>query len=128
MELSATQIAGAASAGSGGGGGPCDMARRIQTALRKDPLVIAAVAASGGKALLVWNGDWVQGNREDGKGLAAVREAILWEVGFAPPECRAQPVRGLVLMSLGERGGSAKLALGTGAWRWSDLLATRRSY
>ncbi len=133
-ELSDAQIAGASVAGSasgsaygsGSGGGVCDMAVRVQLALRKDPLVRAALAGSGGKASMVWNGDWVRGRGEDGKGLAAVREAIIWEIAFAPPACRAQSVRGLVMLSLNEAAGSARLAVGTGEWRWSDLLAPRR--
>ena len=102
------------------------MAARVQLALRKDPLVRAALAGSAGKAAMVWNGDWVRGQGEDGKGLAAVREAIMWEIAFAPPACRAQSVRGLVMLSLNEAAGSARLAVGTGEWRWSDLLALRR--
>ena len=101
------------------------MARRVQSALRKDPLVRAAVAGSAGKATLVWNGDWVQSRGEDGKGLAAVREAIMWEIAFAPQACRAQPVRGLVLISLNQAAGAARLAIGSGEWRWSDLLTPR---
>lgn len=124
-ELSDAQLAGAASADSGGAGGACDMAGRVQSALRKDPLVRAAVAGSAGKATLVWNGDWVQSRGEDGKGLAAVREAIMWEIAFAPRACRAQPMRGLVLISLNEVAGSARLAVGAGEWRWSDLLSPR---
>jgi hypothetical protein len=95
----------------------------VQAALRKDPLVRAEVSAAAGKAIMVWNGDWVQSNKEDGKGLAAVREAILWEVGFAPRACRAEPVRGLVVISLQQP--PVRLALGAGQWRWSDLLAAR---
>ena len=96
------------------------MARRVQAAVRKDPLARAAVHAANGRAIVIWNGDWVQTGAEDGKGLAAVREAITWEVAFAPLACRHQRVRGLVLVSLGD--GSARLALGAGDWRWSDLL------
>ena len=132
-ELSDAQIAGASTAGSGsgsggggGGGGVCDMATRVQVALRKDPLVRAALAGAAGKAAMVWNGDWVRGQGEDGKGLAAVREAIMWEIAFAPPACRAQSMRGLVVLSLNETAGSARLAVGTGEWRWSDLLALNR--
>lgn len=124
-ELSDAQLAGAASAGSGGAGGACDMAGRVQSALRKDPLVRAAVAGSAGGATLVWNGDWVQSRGEDGKGLAAVREAIMWEIAFAPQACRAQAVRGLVLISLNQAAGAPRLAIGSGEWRWSDLLAPR---
>ncbi len=105
------------------GGGACDMARRVQAAVRKDPLARAAIHAAGGRAIRIWDGDWVQSGAEDGKGLAAVREAITWEVAFAPPACRQQRMRGLVLLSLND--GSARLALGAGDWRWSDLLGLR---
>lgn len=102
------------------------MVRWLQNALRKDSLVQAAVAQSAGKAILVWNGDWVRSNQEDGKGLAAVREAIMWEVAFAPAACRAEAVHGLVVISLGEAPGASRLALGLSEWRWSDLVSTRR--
>jgi hypothetical protein len=120
--LSEAQIAGAASADSGPTGRPCDMARRLQSALRKDPLVQAAVASAAGRAIMVWDGDWVRNRGEDGKGLAAVREAITWEVAFAPQACRAEPVHGLILISMGQAQGSTRLALGLDAWRWADLL------
>jgi hypothetical protein len=120
--LSDAQIAGAATAGSGPAGRPCNMLQRLENALRKDPLVQAAVVGSNTRAMLVWNGDWVRSNREDGKGLAAVREAIMWEVAFAPPACRAEPVRGLVLLSVNAAPGSVRLAIGSSEWRWSDLL------
>jgi hypothetical protein len=130
--LTEMQLAGATMAGSGsgsggggsggGGGGPCDMAGRVQAALRRDPMVRAAIAGSPGKATLVWNGDWVRDLGEDGRGLAIIREAIMWEVAFAPAACRAQPVRGMVVLSLNGAGGATRLALGGGSWRWSDLL------
>jgi hypothetical protein len=128
VELSEAQLAGAATAGGGGGGRPCDMARRLQAALRKDARVQAAVAdarASTGKALYVWNGDWVRSNGQDGNGLAAVREAIMWEVGFAPEACRAEPMHGLLAMSLSDGPGASRLVLGGGEWRWKDLLRPR---
>jgi hypothetical protein len=124
--LSEAQIAGAATAGSGPAGRPCDMPRRLESALGKDPLVQAAVAGSAAKAVMVWNGDWVRLNGEDGKGLAAVREAIMWEVAFAPPACRAEPVRGLVLIAVNPAPGSVRLAIGSAEWRWSDLLTPSR--
>jgi hypothetical protein len=102
------------------------MVRWLQAALRKDTLVQAAVSSIGprgaGKAILVWNGDWVATPGEDGKGLSAVREAILWEVGFAPKACRSAPVHGLVLLSMSDAPGVARLVLGARDWRWSDLL------
>jgi hypothetical protein len=129
--LTDAELAGAASAGSGDGGGrSCDMVRVVQAALRRDARVQAAVAEAsrsvgGAKAIMVWNGDWVQNDGEDGKGLAIVREAITFEVAFAPAACRAQPMRGLVVLSPDATPGSLRLALGQGAWRWSDLLGAR---
>ena len=139
-ELTAADVAGAITAGdgsgsggsgSGSGGGRCDMVRRLQDALRRDRRVLTAVeqahhAAGGrGAAIMVWNGDWVRSGAEDGKGLASVRQAIAVDVAFAPEACRAEPVRGLVLISLGDSPASARLALGGGRWRWSDLLFAR---
>jgi hypothetical protein len=126
VELSPAELAGAASADSGGGGGQCDLARQLQGALRKDPLVQAAVAGQGGKAIRVWDGDWVKSGGEDGKGLAAVREAMIWEIAFAPEACRTRPVHGLILLSMNSAPGAARLAVGAGEWRWSDLLQNRR--
>jgi hypothetical protein len=125
--LSAGQLTGAATAGSGTPGRDCDMIQFLEAALRKDPDIQAAVASAhtratpGSKAILLWNGDWIRSPGQSGLGLAGVREAIMAEVAFAPHKCRADPVKGLVLISLNDSG-SARVALGTGAWAWSDLL------
>ncbi|MBV9548303.1 MAG: hypothetical protein JO256_01360 [Alphaproteobacteria bacterium] len=120
--LSDAQLAGAASAGEGSGGGGCDLDRAVQLALRRDPLVRMAVTDAGrlGKASLLWNGDWVRAGGQEGKGLAAVRQAVLFEVGFAPQACRNAPMHGLVLLSLAD--GRTRFAIGANSWRWSDLL------
>jgi hypothetical protein len=126
--LSESQLTGATSAGEGGGGGGgsgCDTARIVQQALRRDPLVRMAVedAHRLGRAIMLWNGDWVRSGEQDGKGLSAVREAIIWEVAFAPEACRNQRIHGLVLLSLAD--GGTRFAIGAGDWRWSDLLGAR---
>jgi hypothetical protein len=125
--LSESQLAGAAGAGEGGGGGGgCDTARLVQQALRRDPRVHMAVedARRLGKASMLWNGDWVRSGEQDGKGLSVVRQAIVWEVAFAPEACRNERVHGLVLLSLQD--GATRFAIGSGEWRWSDLLGLRR--
>ncbi len=109
-------------------GGACDMARRLQNALRRDALVRTAVAARGGPgaaAILVWNGGWVASPGEDGRGLAAVREAIVWEVAFAPAACREGRVHGPVLFTVSDASGLARIAIGSGDWRWGDLVSSR---
>ncbi|MFL5297264.1 MAG: hypothetical protein ACJ798_12860 [Phenylobacterium sp.] len=126
-DVSDAELASASTADSGGGGKACNMTAWLQAALRKDPLVKAAVAeAHQGKALRIWNGDWIRHGEQEGAGLAAAREAIMWEVGFAPLACRNEPVHGLVLISLNDGPGAARLVLGAGNWRWSDLLGPRR--
>ena len=123
--LSNSQLAGAATVGEGGGGGTCDMARAVQQALRRDPMVRGSVedAHRSGKAIMLWNGDWVRSGGQDGKGLSAVREAVTWEVAFAPEACRNTRMHGLVLLSLAD--GSTRFAVGAGDWRWSYLLGGR---
>lgn len=122
---------GGAGAGGGGGGGSgdgggCDLVRDIQNALRDDAEVRAAVnaahrAAGSGRALLVWDGDWRQTPGQTGKGLAGVRQAIALEVAFAPQACRREAMRGMVLLTMSDAPGAARVALGTASWRWSDL-------
>ncbi|MBL8774171.1 MAG: hypothetical protein JNK30_22475, partial [Phenylobacterium sp.] len=73
----------------------------------------------------IWDGAWVRHGVQEGAGLAAVREAIQWEVGFAPEACKAERVSGLVVISLADAPGSARIALGAGSWRWTDLLGLR---
>ncbi len=141
------QLAGAATAGSGPGGGngdgpgggggtgtgagQCDMIRRVQTSLRGNPGVIAAAGRAqqalpaSQRALLVWDGDWVMNPGEEGRGLAGLRQAIAVAIAFAPAECRRQPMRGLVLLTLADGSNAPRLALGEAQWRWSDLTGVR---
>lgn len=129
-EASEGDVAGASTAdggGSGAGSGAgCNMTRRLQAALRRDRQAQAAMAeAHRGRPIMMWNGDWVRHPSQEGAGLAAVREAILWEVGFAPEACKKEPQRGMVLISMNDGPGAARLVVGAGHWRWSDLLFTR---
>lgn len=145
--LGAAELSGAARAGSGSGrsgdgsgagdgagrgsGGACDMIRRLQNALRDDEDLRVAVAqahgdlSSSSRALLIWNGDWIQNPGQEGKGLAGLRQAIAAEVAFSPRECRTQSVRGLVLLTLADAPGAPRVVLGTDSWRWSDLTGAR---
>ncbi|WP_296459278.1 hypothetical protein [Phenylobacterium sp.] len=119
------ELAGAAAADSGAGSG-CNMTRHLQGKLRKDRRVQAALSEAGrGKAIRIWNGGWVRHGVQEGAGLASVREAIQWEVGFAPEACREEPVRGLVVISLADGPGATRIVMGAGSWRWTDLLERR---
>jgi hypothetical protein len=125
FELSEGQIAGAARAGAGSGGGSCNMLEWLQGQLRKDRRVQAAMAqAGGGKPVVVWHGgEWIRHGGQEGEGLASVREIVMWEIAFAPDECRRQPVSGLVLISLHDGPGAPRIVMGADRrWAWSDVL------
>jgi hypothetical protein len=133
IELSAGQLAGATTAGSGAPGRACDMVQWLQNQLRRSARVQAAVARAhlnaspaARRGMMVWDGDWVRMPGQDGHGLAGLREAIMMEVAFAPAACRADPVSGLVLLSLGDSAGAPRIVIGTGRWQWSELLSPRR--
>ncbi|MBD7941158.1 hypothetical protein [Brevundimonas guildfordensis] len=131
--------AGSGAGGSGGGSGSgvgggsgqgCDMVKRIQDALRNDPRINGAIgqayrsSGASGRAILMWNGDWLRSPGEEGKGLAGVRQAIAVTVGFSPRACKAETVNGYVLLTLSDQPGAPRVALGNGGrWRWSDLLS-----
>ena len=133
VELSDAQLASATTASGGGRGRACDMVEWLERELRKDPRVHDALARAhrqsglSSRAIMVWDGDWIRTRGEQGKGVAGVREAIMTEVAFAPEACRNDPIRGLVVLTLNDAPGAPKLALGSGAWRWSDLLFPRRA-
>ena len=126
--LSASQLAGAASvgAGGGGGGGGCDMARAVQQALRRDPLVRAAVedAHRLGKSVMLWNGDWVRSGGAGRQGPVGRARGDHVGSGLRAGSLPQQQVHGLVLLSLAD--GSTRFAIGAGDWRWSDLLDRAR--
>ena len=122
---SESQLASATTAETGPRGGQCNMTKILQAALRNDRRVQNAISNARGsrsRPVLVWNGDWVRNEGEDGEGLAQVREAMIVEIGFAPKDCRAEPMHGLVLISLNDGPGAARLVFGSGLWRWTDLL------
>jgi hypothetical protein len=97
--------------------------RSVQRRLSATPATPASDLASDGTP-------WSSGAsaQEEGKCLAALRKALMWEVRFAGAAWRNQPIHGLVLVTLAD---NAPFALGTEIWRWSDcpiwLLMTTES-
>lgn len=122
---------GGAGGGGDGRGGGCDMVARLQAALRDDPEVRSAIAEAhrslaAGRTPLLWNGDWIRSQGQEGEGLAGVRQAIAVEVAFAPAACKSQRVNGVVLIRFTDAANGPKVALGRGSWRWTDLLGAGR--
>ena len=118
--LSEAALAGATVAG--GGGGSCDMAQRLEAAVRDYPPARAMAAQVGVKAVMIWNGDWVTMSGAKVKGLTAVRQVVVSEIAYSPLACRSQAMHGLVVLSVEGPEGKTRLALGQSEWRWTDLL------
>jgi hypothetical protein len=111
--------------GDGGSQVECNTTQVVQRALQRDSLVRAAVEDVHrlGRTIVLWNGDWVRVGGQEGKGLSAVREAIMLEVAFAPERCQDEWLHGQVQLSLTD--GGTRFVLGSHDWRWSDLLDVR---
>ncbi len=115
-------------------GDACDLTAPVQEALRTDPAIQSVLATiprpsrSVANALMIWDAGWLAFG--DGQAAAArdmIRDAIAGLIAAAPEECRAQPQGGprLLILPVGDHE-TIVLALGSGEWRWQDLLDTAR--
>lgn len=116
-----------ATAASAAAGQACQLAEWLQQALQQDTQVRIALdkiprpARSVSNALMLWDGDWVDAPAT-ATGVSLIRDAIQSGIQSAPQTCRDEPMRGPVLITLVDETGSTLLAVGSGEWRWADLL------
>lgn len=115
-------------------GGACDLTAPVQEALRTSLPVQAALptlprpSRSVANAVMIWDADWVIFTDETGVSVRdTIRDAIAGTIAIASEECRLQPQGGprLLILPLGDTQ-TIVLALGSGQWRWQDLLDTAR--
>jgi hypothetical protein len=120
----AMSVANAVSAASGT---TCKLGEWLQGALQQDDQVGSALAhiprpsRSIANALMVWDGSWVNAPSA-GPGLSVIRGAIVSGIRSAPQPCRTELMSGPVLLTLNDTSGATLLAIGSGQWRWDDLL------
>lgn len=109
-------------------GTTCKLGEWLQGALQQDDQVGVALAhiprrsRSIANALMLWDGSWVEAPGA-GAGLTVIRSAILSGIESAPQPCRVELMSGPVLLTLNDPSGATLLAIGSGQWRWNDLLA-----
>ena len=110
----------------------CQMVAILETALTEDATVTAALAEvprkarSVANAIMLWDGDWVEPSAlGEGRALPPIQAAIISIIQGAPADCHAQIVLGPRLISIPDARGATLLALGSGAWKWEDLLVAR---
>lgn len=116
-----------AAAASAAAGEVCELGAWLQAALQVDPEVTQALMAiprparSVANAIMMWDGRWV-GAGPVATATTPIRMALVNGVLAAPEACRNEALRGPRLLILPDSAGSTILAVGSGEWRWGDLL------
>lgn len=117
-----------ASAASAAPGQTCAMTAWLQGALQENPSIqnvlpmIPRPARSVANAMMLWNAGWVDPDVRAQLGVDALREALTAGIEAAPEACRMQVIRGPELITLVVGDDATVLAIGSGEWRWQDLL------
>ena len=114
-------------------GGACDLTDPVRAALLESALVqdrltrMPRAHRSVANAIMVWNTEWiVLDHRLDFEALDAIRDVVAGTVAAASETCRLQGQNGPRLMIIPIADTSIVLAIGSGQWRWQDVLQTAR--
>jgi hypothetical protein len=114
-------------------GGACDLTEPVRAALQASKEVLTSLPQiprdkrSVANAIMVWKVAWLAEDGElDTAAVAMIRDVVAGTIAAATPECRLQPQIGPRLLLLSGTGDTVVLAVGSGAWRWQDLLETAR--
>lgn len=117
-----------------GGGNSCQLSADAAAAIQQDPVAMAELAAlppgvrSEADAVMLWNGAWfdqappVWGPTAAVEATGGLHSAIERIVAAAPARCRDEEIIGPVFVPIPEGERTTMLAIGSGVWRWSDLL------
>lgn len=108
----------------------CPLLGVVRDNLQQDEVVqfflarIPRRSRSVANVVMLWDGRWIDPDRVGGpSAVASVRTAIAAGLQGASDACRAQVILGPVFLPIEGRSGTLVLALGSGAWRWADLLS-----
>jgi len=123
MEL----VSGFQPAAMGEPGAACDVTQQLALSFGSSPEVrqgIAAIPSSGrsvANAVMLWDGHWA--NDTQGGGMAVLRALLVKAVVSSRPECLQAQNQGPVLFLIPDHQTTVVLAIGSGQWRWADILA-----
>lgn len=117
-----------------GPGGGCDINVSMQERLTADPAAQAALrlvprdAKSVANAIQLWDGAWIPIiTTGDDAAFAPVRDVIADAVRTAPADCRNRAVEGpRFLIVANAEGLTTVIVVGSGTWRWADLVKEER--
>lgn len=129
LALPAKPVFSESAAKSAGFGTTCDVAETLARAFTENALVKQELARIGpesrsiSNAIMFWNARWVElpGNAPK-DAVETLRRAIVEGVLAAPDECLTQDLAGPRMITVSDNGSTMVLVLGSGAWRWEQLL------
>jgi hypothetical protein len=114
-------------------GGACDLTGPVQAALQTNEGLMRSLPhiprdqRSVANAIMVWNAQWVTPDPDLAPAaFEVIRDVVAGTVAAASEECRLQPQGGPRLIMLPGTTETIVLALGSGTWRWQDVLDTAR--
>jgi hypothetical protein len=119
---------GAPSLASGEAGPGCRLEAAVGKTLQADERTRSALqrlprsARSVANAVMLWDGAWVPDGPATAGALAALRESISAELAAAEASCRAEVLAGPVFIPVETGGETVVLTLGSGVWRWGQLI------
>lgn len=125
---STTAPAAAASPRALAAGESCQLTQWIQAELQADPAVTTALASiprgarSVANAIMLWDGAWIETRSITATQIDPIRQAVVMGVRNAPRACVDEEMRGPLLMAVNDPHGATMLAVGSGVWKWSQLL------
>lgn len=113
----------------GGAGAACPVVASLQAALEGDARASSALASiprtsrSVANAVMLWDGGWIAPQRAGGAAAVdAIRNAVASMLAQTTDDCRTRTNLGPVFVPVRSEAGTTILAIGSGAWRWVDLL------
>ncbi|MEO7786634.1 MAG: hypothetical protein ABIR77_02245 [Sphingomicrobium sp.] len=117
----------------------CNLTTAVGAAIEQDPAAMAELAMlppgirTEADAVMIWNGEWralsvptvadaAVPATSPAPGASELRRTIEALATAAPPACLAALVPGPLFIPVREVGRTTTLVIGSGAWRWADLL------
>ncbi len=105
---------------------PCNLTGALASGFARSPQVKAGLdelpvaERSVANAVMLWDGQWPQETQTGGKAL--LRALLIKSLSAARPDCLNQVNSGPVLFFVPDGDTTAVVAIGSGQWRWGDLM------
>ncbi len=106
---------------------PCNLTGTLSNVFAQSPEVrlglneLPVSQRSVANAVMLWDGQWPEESLSGGKAL--LRALLVKAISAARPDCLTQANTGPVLFFVPDDSATVIVAVGSGDWRWGDLLS-----